>query len=61
MARPHHYSPVIRRDLVSLLYHEARRRKLPMTKLVDEILRQALEGDGTNRLRGEPQQYQHPR
>ena len=60
MARPTHYSPVIRRDLVGLLYHEAKRRKKPMTKLVDEILRKALEGNETTRLREEPRQYQHP-
>ena len=42
MARPNHYSPVIQRDLVGLLYHEAKRRKLPMTKLVDQILRKAM-------------------
>jgi hypothetical protein len=42
MARPNHYSPLIQRDLVGLLYHEAKRRKLPMTKLVDQILRKAM-------------------
>lgn len=50
MARPTHYSPVIQRDLVGLLYHEAKRRKLPMTKLVDEILRKAMEGSKTTRI-----------
>ncbi len=61
MPRPTHYSPVIKRDLVSLLYHEAKQRKLPMTKLVDKILRQALEANETNRLREEPRQYQPTR
>lgn len=44
MARPSHYSPQISRFLVSVLYHEARRRRIPMTRLTDELLRQQLEG-----------------
>jgi hypothetical protein len=32
-----------------------------MTKLVDKILRQALEGNETTRLREEPRQDQHSR
>jgi len=61
MARPTYYSPVIQRDLVSLLYHEAKQRKLPMTKLVDKLLRQSLEDNETTRLREEPRQYQPSR
>ena len=44
MASSNHYSPAIDAFLVSALYHEARRRGVPMTKLVDELLRVALEG-----------------
>ena len=45
MAKPNrYYSPCVSRFLVSVLYHEARRRKLPMTKLIDELLRQQLVG-----------------
>lgn len=44
MPRPRHYSPQISRFLVSVLYHEARRRKMPMTKLTDHLLRQSLNG-----------------
>ena len=44
MARPSHYSPVISRFLVCVLYHEAQRRKIPMTQLVDDLLRQSLSG-----------------
>lgn len=44
MARPRHYSPVISRFMVSVLYHEAKRRKIPMTKLTDHLLRQVLDG-----------------
>ena len=29
--------------MVSVLYHEAKRRKMPMTKLTDHLLRQALD------------------
>lgn len=42
MARPTHYSPPIRRDLVRVLYHERIRRGIPMTRLVDQILTDAL-------------------
>ena len=42
MAKPRHYSPQIARFMVSVLYHEAKARKLPMTKLTDEMLRQSL-------------------
>jgi hypothetical protein len=39
-----YYSPRISRFLVSVLYHEAQRRQVPMTKLTDELLRQQLVG-----------------
>ena len=55
MARPTHYSPVIDRFLVSALYHEARRRNVPMTRLVDALLADALrdsEGWRTARASG---------
>ena len=42
MPRPQHYSPVIERFLVSVLYHEARHRKIPMTQLTNEILKTGL-------------------
>ena len=44
MAKPRHYSPHISRFLVSVLYHEAQHRKIPMTKLTDELLQNALCG-----------------
>lgn len=44
MARPRSYSPAIDPFLVSALYHEARRRRVPMTSLVDELIKGALEG-----------------
>ncbi len=42
MPRSQHYSPGIERFLVSVLYHEAQRRKMPMTLLANEILKGAL-------------------
>jgi hypothetical protein len=42
MARPKHYSPEIRRFLVSVLYHEAQERGVPMTVLTNEILADRL-------------------
>ena len=44
MPQNRHYSPRISRFLVSVLYHEAKRRQIPMTKLTDELLRQQLVG-----------------
>ena len=44
MSKPRHYVPQISRFLVSVLYHEAKRLKIPMTKLTDDLLRQALQG-----------------
>ena len=44
MPRPRHYSPQLSRFMVSVLYHEAKRRRMPMTKLTDHLLRQALDG-----------------
>jgi hypothetical protein len=44
MPRPRHYSPQLSRFMVSVLYHEAKARKIPMTKLTDNLLRQSLTG-----------------
>lgn len=44
MSRPRHYSPQLSRFLVSVLYHQAKHRKIPMTKLTDELLQNALRG-----------------
>ena len=42
MPKTMHYSPAISRFLVSVLYHEAKARKMPMTKLTDILLRRSL-------------------
>lgn len=39
------YSPKISEDLIPALFREARARGIPMTKLVDQLLRQALAGE----------------
>jgi alkylated DNA nucleotide flippase Atl1 len=44
MPRTRHYSPQLSRLVVSALYHEARSRKVPMTRLADSLLRQSLAG-----------------
>lgn len=42
--RPRYYSPRISRLLVSALYLEARSRQQPMTRLVNDLLGNALQG-----------------
>lgn len=44
MAKSRHYSPALSRFMVSVLYHEAKAQGIPMTRLVDRVLRQALDG-----------------
>jgi hypothetical protein len=63
MPRPKHYSPQINRFLVSVLYHEAKRQKKPMTALTNELLQTALRGSESwqqvecSVLREEPAPY----
>ncbi|MGI8436761.1 MAG: hypothetical protein ACR2NX_07635 [Chthoniobacterales bacterium] len=45
--KSHYYSPQIDRDLVTALYHEARARRMPMTKLASQLLREALRAERT--------------
>jgi len=42
MAR--HYVPSVARPLISALYHEAKRRHIPMTRLLDTLIREAICG-----------------
>lgn len=44
MARAKYYSPRISRFLVSVLYHEARHRRIPMTSLANDLLSKQLAG-----------------
>lgn len=64
MPRPQHYVPALSRFVVSVLYHEARRRKTPMTRLADTLLTDALRGsegwreaESSQALREEPTTY----
>ena len=43
MGRPAHYSPAIDRQIVCALYHEAKHRRKPMTRLVNELLASVLQ------------------
>jgi hypothetical protein len=36
------YSPRLSDDVVRRLYHEGQRRRMPMTQLADQLIRQAL-------------------
>lgn len=42
MSRKGYYSPGLRRDLVTRLYHAARSMRVPMTVLNDRLLEDAL-------------------
>lgn len=44
MERTRHYVPSISRPVVAALYHEAKRRRIPMTKLVNLLLTESLNG-----------------
>jgi len=44
MAKATCYQPVISRALIAALFHEAKRRRLPMTRLVDRLLWECLHG-----------------
>ena len=54
MSRPSYYSPAIKRFLVSVLYHEARHRRVPMTRLANDLLTQALADSVGWRLATQP-------
>jgi len=43
------YSPKIEEDLVTKLYQKAKVEGVPMTKLVDQIIRDALNGRGSRK------------
>jgi hypothetical protein len=43
MPRPEHYWPAIKRNLVTALYHEAKRQGRPMTVVTNDILERGLQ------------------
>ena len=57
MPRFAHYSPQISRQLVKILYHERVRRKIPMTRLVNSILTDALRSTVSWQMMEEPSAY----
>ncbi len=50
MRQARYYSPQLDRDLITSLYHAARARRIPMTRLASSLVREGLErldkGDG---------------
>ena len=42
MARSTHYTPPLSRFLVCALYHEAKQRRIPMTRLANNLIELAL-------------------
>ena len=42
MARSTHYTPPLSRFLVCALYHEAKQRRIPMTRLSNNLIELAL-------------------
>lgn len=38
-----YYSPRLRRDLISPLYHEAKRQRIPMTELASRLVEDGLD------------------
>ena len=40
--QPRYYSPRLNRALISQLYHEAKRLRLPMTKLANQFVEEGL-------------------
>ena len=58
MARFVHYSPQIRRELVKVLFYERKRRGIPMTRLVESILTDALRNTESWRMMEDPPEYQ---
>lgn len=57
------YSPKLSDDVVRALYREGQRRRMPMTKLADELLRQSLDiaGPDPHLVREEPMDHQNGR
>ena len=51
MSQAKYYSPKIARQLVAKLYWEAQTKKIPMTKLVNQIVAEGLGDYGVKRAR----------
>lgn len=46
MRRPKWYSPQLSREIISRLYFKAKVERIPMTRLANRIMEQALEAQG---------------
>ena len=42
MPAARYYSPRLQRDLISLLYHAAKARRIPMTRFASSLVREGL-------------------
>jgi hypothetical protein len=65
MAQSLYYSPRLERPLISALYHAAKARRIPMTRLASSLVREGLERIGeaeseTAFVREEPQTPPQP-
>jgi hypothetical protein len=54
MAKDRYYSPQLRRELISPLYHEAKRQRVPMTQLASRFVQDGLSQAGHSRIAEEP-------
>jgi hypothetical protein len=43
MTQSRHYSPRLERPLITALYHAAKARRIPMTRLASSLVREGLE------------------
>ena len=66
MAQSRYYSPRLERPLISALYHAAKARRIPMTRLASSLVREGLEriaqptGSETAFVREEPHTSPQP-
>ena len=43
MAQSRYYTPQLERDLITALFHAAKARRIPMTRLASSLVREGLE------------------
>jgi hypothetical protein len=48
MAQERYYTPRLERDLIKSLYHAAKARRIPMTRLASSLVRDGLERLGVS-------------
>ena len=44
------YSPKIKEDLIPVLFRLAKNKRIPMTQLLDQFIRDGLEKEGANQI-----------